>query len=127
VPPPLHVPSRLPATLVFLEVGSDIGQASKRADALLREVFADPHALDREMYVTTEHVKAGKFDTIGVPEDVRDAGVRAPRCASARSAYGRGLGEPAEGALSDPYIPLDHRSERQIARMIQRLLKNAMR
>src|SRR5262245_5068640 len=33
------------------------------------------------MYVATEHVKAGKVDTIGVAgEEVRDAGIRPPRC-----------------------------------------------
>jgi crotonobetainyl-CoA:carnitine CoA-transferase CaiB-like acyl-CoA transferase len=31
------------------------------------EVFTDPHVLEREMYVATEHAKAGRFDTIGVP------------------------------------------------------------
>jgi len=31
------------------------------------EVFTDPHVLARDMYVPTEHVKAGLFKTIGVP------------------------------------------------------------
>ena len=31
------------------------------------EVFTDPHVLARDMWVATEHSKAGKFNTIGVP------------------------------------------------------------
>jgi len=31
------------------------------------EVFTDPHVLARDMYVRTEHAKAGHFGTIGVP------------------------------------------------------------
>ena len=31
------------------------------------EVFTDPHILSREMYVPTEHPKAGTFKTLGVP------------------------------------------------------------
>jgi crotonobetainyl-CoA:carnitine CoA-transferase CaiB-like acyl-CoA transferase len=31
------------------------------------EVFTDPHVLAREMYVPTEHAKAGTFYTVGVP------------------------------------------------------------
>jgi crotonobetainyl-CoA:carnitine CoA-transferase CaiB-like acyl-CoA transferase len=31
------------------------------------EVFADPHVQAREMYVATEHPRAGRFGTLGVP------------------------------------------------------------
>ncbi|MGE0769197.1 MAG: CaiB/BaiF CoA transferase family protein [Hyphomicrobiaceae bacterium] len=31
------------------------------------EVFTDPHVLARDMYVETQHAKAGRFHTIGVP------------------------------------------------------------
>jgi crotonobetainyl-CoA:carnitine CoA-transferase CaiB-like acyl-CoA transferase len=31
------------------------------------EVFTDPHVLARNMWVATEHEKAGRFHTMGVP------------------------------------------------------------
>lgn len=31
------------------------------------EVFTDPHILARDMYVATDHPRAGEFRTLGVP------------------------------------------------------------
>jgi hypothetical protein len=58
------------------------------------EVFTDPHVLAREMYVTTKHAKAGRFDTIGVPVKMSETPGSVRRAAPARG----GLGQPAECA-----------------------------
>ena len=59
------------------------------------EVFTDPHVLEREMYVTTEHVKAGKFDTIGVPVKMSETPGSVRRAAPA-------LGQHTAEVLASP-------------------------
>ena len=59
------------------------------------EVFTDPHVLARQMYVGTEHVKAGKFDTIGVPVKMSDTPGSVRRAAPA-------LGQHTAEVLATP-------------------------
>jgi crotonobetainyl-CoA:carnitine CoA-transferase CaiB-like acyl-CoA transferase len=59
------------------------------------EVFTDPHVLAREMYVTTEHAKAGRFDTIGVPVKMSETPGSVRRAAPA-------LGQHTAEVLANP-------------------------
>jgi crotonobetainyl-CoA:carnitine CoA-transferase CaiB-like acyl-CoA transferase len=62
------------------------------------EVFTDPHVLERQMYVGTEHVKAGRFDTIGVPVKMSDTPGSVRRAAPA-------LGQHTAEVLATPPKP----------------------
>jgi crotonobetainyl-CoA:carnitine CoA-transferase CaiB-like acyl-CoA transferase len=59
------------------------------------EVFTDPHVLEREMYVATDHVKASRFDTIGVPVKMSETPGSVRRAAPA-------LGQHTAEVLASP-------------------------
>ena len=59
------------------------------------EVFTDPHIAAREMYVTTEHSRAGTFKTIGVPVKLSETPGGVHRAAPA-------LGQHTEEILGAP-------------------------
>lgn len=59
------------------------------------EVFTDPHVLAREMYVPTEHVKAGTFHTVGVPLKFSETPGKVRRAAPA-------LGQHTAEVLANP-------------------------
>jgi crotonobetainyl-CoA:carnitine CoA-transferase CaiB-like acyl-CoA transferase len=59
------------------------------------EVLTDPHILARDMYVATEHVRAGEFKTLGVPVKLSETPGAVRRAAPA-------LGQHTKEVLSRP-------------------------